>query len=152
MQKLLNCKYIGDMETRIKYIKKKNNGWYYAVQVKKWIFWKTIYTDAIFANVEKFIDKLSQIDDLNNKTKYLNKIVYDGWAVRNVYTNVGISQLLNFFTSYPSVRKSDNKSEIIWADNNGNYIPTIEIRSKELFGKECLEPMKIRITIEQIDE
>ena len=57
------------MKTRIKYIKKKNNGWYYAVQVKMLIFWKTI-----------------------------------------------------------------------------------EIRGKELFGKECLEPMKIRITIEQIAE
>lgn len=140
------------METRIKYIKKKNNGWYYAVQVKKWIFWKTIYTDAIFANVEKFIDTLSKIDDFNNKTKSLNKIVYDGWAVRNVFTNTGISYSLNFFKSYPSRRKSDNNSEMIWTDINGNYIPTIDIKGKELFGKECLEPMKIRITIEQIEE
>ena len=64
------------METRIKYIK-KNTGWYYAVQIKPWIFWKTIYTDCIFANVEKFIDGLAKLDDINNKTKSLNKIVYE---------------------------------------------------------------------------
>lgn len=61
-----------NMETRIKYIK-KNNGWYYAVQIKMWIFWKTIYIDGIFANVEKFIDTLRQIDDFNSKAKSSNK-------------------------------------------------------------------------------
>ena len=139
------------METRIKYIK-KNDGWYYAVQVKTWIFWKTIYTDSIFANIEKFIDTLTQIDDTNNKAKSLNKIVYDGWVVRNVYANTGVGCSLNFFNSYPSRRKSDNKSEIIWADIYDSIIPIIEIKDKKLFGKECLEPMKLRITIEQIEE
>ena len=139
------------MKTRIKYIK-KTTGWYYAVQVKTWIFWKTIYTDGIFANIEKFIDKLIQIDDFNNKTKSLNKIVYDGWVVRNVFANTGISYSLSFFNSYPSRRKSDNKSEIIWAGTNNNLMPIIEIKDKKLFGKECLEPMKLRITIEQIEE
>ena len=61
-----------NMERRIKYIK-KNSGWYYAVQIKIWIFWKTIYTDGIFANVEKFIDTLRQIDDFNSKAKSSNK-------------------------------------------------------------------------------
>ena len=65
------------METRIKYIN-KNNAWYYAVQIKKWLFWKTIYTDTIFANVENFIDVLNQLDDFNNKTKSLNKIYLGG--------------------------------------------------------------------------
>ena len=61
-----------NMERRIKYIK-KNSGGYYAVQIKIWIFWKTIYTDGIFANVEKFIDTLEQIDDFNSKAKSSNK-------------------------------------------------------------------------------
>ena len=57
------------METRIKYIKKNLHEGYYAVQVKKCIFWKTIYTNTVFANIEKFIDALAQIDEFNNKTK-----------------------------------------------------------------------------------
>lgn len=136
------------METRIKYIK-KNNAWYYAVQIKKLIFWKTIYTDGIFANVEKFIDTLGQIDDLNSKTKSLNKIVYDGWAVRNVYGDRGIGHSIFFFDSRPTKRC---KSEMIWADINGNIIPKIEFNIDKLLGKECLEPMKLRITIEQIED
>lgn len=139
------------METRIKSIK-KDNKWYYAVQVKKWIFWKTIYTDDIFANIEKFIDTLAQIDDFNSKTKSLNKIVCNGWAVRNVYKGTGSAYSISFFESYPSRRKTDNKSELIWADINGCTVPAMEIKKAKLFGKECLEPMKLRITIEQIEE
>ena len=140
------------MEIKIKYIK-KNSTWYYAVQVKKWIFWKTIYTDGIFANIEKFIDALVQIDDFNSKTKSLTKIVYDGWAVRNVYEGIGMGHSIIFFESHPHKRrKLDNKSEMIWEDINGNLIPKMDINIDKLFGKECLEPMKLRITIEQIAE
>ena len=140
------------METRIKYIKKNMYEGYYAVQVKKLIFWKTIYTDAIFANVEKFIDKLAKIDEFNSKINSLNEIVYDGWAVRNVYKNTGVGYSIYFFKSLPSRRKNDNNYEIVWEDCNGSITPTMEIKSKTLFGKECFEPMKLRITIEQIDE
>ena len=137
------------METRIKYIK-KNTGWHYAVQVKKWLFWKTIETCATFECAERFIDTLSQIDNFNNKTKSLNKIVYDGWVVRNVYKS-SIDYSISFFKSYPNKWKSNN-SEIIWEDCNGNLVPTMKIKVKEFFGKKCLEPMKLRITIEQIEE
>lgn len=58
------------MKTRIKYIKKNDFEGYYAIQVKIWIFWKTIYTDSIFANVEKVIDALGQINDFNGKVKH----------------------------------------------------------------------------------
>lgn len=139
------------MEIRVKYITANNVG-YYAVQVKKCIFWKTIYTNDVFTNIEKFINTLVQIDDFNNKTKSLNKIVYEGWAVRNVYSNIGPSPTINFFNSYPSKRKTDNKSELIWKDIDDSIIPTMEIKVKELFGKKCLEPMKLKITIEQIEE
>lgn len=140
------------METRIKYIK-KNTGYYYAVQIKKWLFWKTIYTDAIFANAEKFIDTLAQIDEFNNKTKALNEIVYEGWAVRNVYKNTGPSYSISFFNSPVHQNKhNDGKAERTWADINDNIVSIMEIKTKKLFGKECLEPMKMRITIEQIEE
>lgn len=141
------------METRIKYIKTTNNGWLYAIQVKKWLFWKTIETYASFEGAERFLNTLKDIDDFNSKTKSLNKIVCDGWAVRNVYKETGIGHSLKFFESYPS-RKYEfvNKSEMIWSDINGSMTPTMEIRMPELFDKECLEPMKLRITIEQIEE
>jgi hypothetical protein len=140
------------METRIKYIKKNITEGYYAVQVKKCIFWKTIYTNAIFTNVEKFIDTLSKIDEFNSRSKSLNKIIYEGWAVRNVYENTGIGYSINFFESYPSRCKSNKQTEMIWRDINGSIIPTIEIKGKTLFGKECLDPMKVRITIEKMEE
>lgn len=141
------------METRIKYIKKNDFEGYYAVQVKMWLFWKTIYTDSIFANVEKFIDTLTQIDELNSKAKSSKEIVFEGWAVRNVYKNSGPAYSIYFFNS--SVHKSkhtNDKTERTWVDTDNNIVPLMEIKAKKLFGKECLEPMKLRITIEQIEE
>ncbi len=141
------------METRIKYIKTNKNGWCYAIQVKKWIFWKTIETYATFEYAERFLNILEQIDDFNGKTKSLNKIVYNGWAVRNVYKNIGASYSLSFFESYPKRIQVDEKNQIVWGDSTNNTsTPTMEIKGKKLFGKECLEPMKLRITIEQIKE
>jgi len=140
------------MKTRIKYIKTNKNGWCYAIQVKKWIFWKTIETYASFEGAERFLNTLKEIDDFNDKAKSLNKIVYNGYAVRNVYENIGIGYSVNFFESYPSRCKSDKQTEMIWRDINGSSTPTMEIKGKKLFGKECLEPMKLRITIEQIEE
>ena len=141
------------MEIRIKYIKKNATEGYYAVQIKKWLFWKTIYTDAIFANITKFVNTLAQIDEFNNKTKSLDKIVYNGWAVRNVYKNSGTAFSISFFNSSVHKRKhNDDKSEITWVDCNDNIVPKMEIKAKTLFGKECLDPMKVRITIEKMEE
>ena len=140
------------METRIKYIKTTKTGWLYAVQVKKCLFWKTIEAYASFEGAERFLNTLKEIDEFNGKTKTLNKIVYNGWAVRNTYKFTGISNAVNFFESYPIRCKTDDKSEIIWRDINDNRISLMEIKTKKLFGKECLEPMKLRITIEQIEE
>ena len=139
------------METRIKYIE-KNSSWYYAVQVKKWLFWKTLKLCSTWLDVDNFFIEMKKVDDFNSKTKSLNKIVYNGWAVRNVYKNTGIAYSISYFGSYPSRSKTADNSEIIWKDINDNRIPLMEIKSKTLFGKECLEPMKLRITIEQIEE
>jgi hypothetical protein len=138
------------METRIKYIKRKNS-WYYAVQVKRWIFWKTLKLCFTWVEVENFLNTLKEIEEFNSKTKSLNKIVYDGWVVRNVHTT-GIDYVLKFFESCPRKYKTGNNSETIWEDCNGSLVPTMKIKCKKLFGKECLEPMKVRITIEQTEE
>lgn len=139
------------MERRIKYVyKKKNNSYCYAVQVKKWLFWKTIYTDFSLTNIEKFIDTLDQIDEFNNNS--LNKIVCDGWAVKNLYKS-GPDCFIKFYQSYPSRRKIDDKFAIVWEDSNGFVTSPILFYTEKLFGKECIEqPMKLRITIEQIGE
>lgn len=149
------------METRIKYIKTTNSGWVYAVQVKKWLFWKTIESYASFEGAERFIDTLSQIDEFNNKTnssneivsKSLNNIVYEGWAVRNIHHNGDLYSKVNFYTSYPSKRENSNVfNGTLWKDANGYVDPIIEIKGKKFFGEKCLKPMKMRITIEQIEE
>jgi hypothetical protein len=117
------------------------------------LFWKTIYTNTVFVHVEKFIDTLAQIDEFNNKTKSLDKLVYEGYAVRNVYKNAGTAFSISFFNSLVHQRKiTDSKTERTWADCNDNIVPKMEIKAKTLFGKECLEPMRVRITIEKIEE
>lgn len=60
------------METCIKSVKKKN-GWYYAIQVKKyflikkWTFWKTIKLCSTWLQVEEFFNEMEKIDDFNKK-------------------------------------------------------------------------------------
>lgn len=141
------------MKTRIKYIKINKNGWCYAVQVKKWLFWKTIESYASFEGAERFLNTLKEISDFNSKAKSSNKIVYNGWAVRNMHKNTGPAFLISFFNSSVHKRKYNNDGyERIWADCNDRTMPTMEINTKTLFGKECIEPMRLKITIEQIDE
>lgn len=139
------------METRIKYIKTNKNGWCYAIQVKKWIFWKTIEAYVSFEGAERFLNTLKEIDDFNGKTKSLNKIVYDGYAVRNVYENTGSAFSISFFNSSVHKRNNGDTPVRTWADCNDKITPMMEIKAEELFGKECLEPMKLRITIEQME-
>lgn len=140
------------METRIKYIK-KNNNWYYAVQIKKRLFWKTLKLCSTWLEVDNFFIEMKKVDDFNSNIKSSNKIVYNGWAVRNVYKNTGDAFSISFFDSPVHKRKhNDNVPERTWADCNDNIVPKMEIKTKTLFGKECLEPMKLRITIEQIEE
>ena len=149
------------METRIKYIKKYAAEGYYAVQVKKWLFWKTIYTDAIFANITKFVNTLAQIDEFNSRTKSSNEIVsksldnivYEGWAVRNIHNNGDLYSKINFYTSYPSKRENSKVfNGTLWKDANGFIDPIVEIKGEEFFGEKCLKPMKLRITIEKMEE
>ena len=141
------------METRIKYIKINKNGWCYAVQVKKWLFWKTIETYASFEGAERFLNTLKEIDDFNSKKlKSANKVVYTGYGVRDIISNGSPDWRLSFFTTYPKKTKRASSGGIEWVDSCGHALPLISINLPKLFGKECLEPMKLRITIEQIEE
>ena len=74
------------MKRRIKYIKTTKNGWLYAVQVKRWIFWKTIETYASFEGAKRFLNTLEEIDGFNNKTKSSNDIVYSKGEFKDGYT------------------------------------------------------------------
>ena len=82
----------------------------------------------------------------------MNKIVYEGWAARNVHKITGPSYSIGFFDSPIHKCKSNEMSEIRWEDSYEISTPVMDINIKKLFGKECLEPMRLRITIEQIEE
>lgn len=142
------------METRIKYIK-KNNSWYYAVQTKKWVFWKTLKLCSTWLDVEKFFDFLEKVEEYNNKNnnpKHVNKVVYTGYGVRDIISNGSSDWMLSFFTTYPKKTKRCSTGGLDWVDSHGHSLPFISINLPKLFGKECLEPTKLRITIEQIEE
>lgn len=138
------------METRIKYIK-KNNKWYYAVEAKKWIFWKTFKLCDTWLAVENFFNELEKVDDFNNKSKIIRKTVYEGYGVRGIFPSGRPHASLGFFTTYPK-KTEDNDRGINWTEPHGDVLPLLDIRLPKLFGKECLDPMKLRITIEQIVE
>ena len=137
------------METRIKYIK-KNNSWYYAVQIKKWIFWKTLKLCSTWLAVDEFFNEMEKIEKYNNKINSLNEIVYEGWAVRNISKRNGSFGHLEIFKSYPT--KFNDDGYVLWKNDYGSALSDIQIKCDKLFGKECLEPVKLRITIEQIEE
>lgn len=140
------------METRIKYIK-KNNSWYYAVQTKKWIFWKTLKLCSTWIDVEKFFDFLEKVEDYNNKNgKSVNKVVYTGYGVRDIISTGSPDWKLGFFTTYPKQKKRCSTGGLEWVDSHEHTVPLISINLPKLFGKECLEPTKLRITIEQMEE
>ena len=138
------------METRIKYIE-KNNSWYYAVQVKKWVFWKTLKLCSTWLDVDNFFNEMKKVDDFNSKSKSVNKVVYTGYGVRDIISSGEPYWKLGFFTTYPKKTKRCSSGGIEWVDSCGHALPLISINLPKLFGKEGLEPMKLRITIEEIE-
>lgn len=139
------------METRIKYIKTNKNGWCYAIQVKKWIFWKTVETYATFEGAERFLNILKDVDNFNVKVKTLKKAVYTGYGVRSIYESGRPHSSLGFFTTCPK-KVEDSDGGVDWSGPHDDVLPLLDIRLPKLFGKECLEPMRLRITIEEIEE
>lgn len=136
------------MKIRIKHIR-RDNRLNFAVQTKSFIFWKTFNVYSTIGEAENAVKSIKKIESINNNND--NKtLVYNGWLARNVY-DFGPAHDINFFESYPT-KKCDG-SKVYWKNGyDGSTMPKMEIKQKSIFGKECLEPMKVRITIEQIED
>lgn len=137
------------MEIRIKPIANaKNTSFIFAVQIKKFLFWKTFIKTNTIESAERVVKTIKNIDNFNNKNDN-PKIIVDGWAVRKIY-NSGVSPKLHFFRNYP-IRTRNEENEIFWRDSNTSF-PFLEIDAKSLFNKDSLIPTKLRITIEEIED
>ena len=137
------------MKVRIKERKCKY-GISYIIQIKRGLFWKTLETGLTLENAQSLVNDLVEMDNFNNNSDTKNKMVYEGWAVRNVSKQLGSFRHLEVFKSYPT--KFNDDGEVFWKGEYGTSFSDIQIKCDKLFGKECLEPMKLRITIEQIEE
>lgn len=121
----------------------------YAVQVKRFLFWKTLatYTDVNVATSEA--NKLKNIK-LYNETKQ-EKIEYEVWAVRDKFSD-SYSQKVNMYCEYPECCVHGKKDttmagSVTWRSDNGEKLT---LRIKSLFNSKCYEPMKVKVTIEKI--
>ena len=122
----------------------------YCVQVKRFLFWKTVNISESLDSAMESYDSLIKMDGINNPPpptppKEENEtVVMYGWMVRNQYTS-GIAKTLNVYSNTPTYSRN-RFGDICWSGNEIAYIPT----SKNLFGDLGLEPSKIKITIEKL--
>lgn len=131
------------METRIK-VKKIRDEIVYYVQVKRFLFWKTLAYGTTFKDIENTIEILKKVNEINNPKN--KKVVFEGWMARSQFENSGISYSIDVYSEYPEYKRSDNKKTIYWS---GNQIASIKTR-QHLFGEIGLEPRKVKITIEKL--
>lgn len=120
----------------------------YYVQVRRFLFWRNASWHRSLDEAKRTVSELKELDKFNN-TQSANKLVYDGWAVRNVGT-IGAYNSFGFFHGSKPVRKS-KEGQTYWENCDGYYNPFIEVKTKKLFGKEFLEPSRMRITIEMME-
>jgi hypothetical protein len=137
------------MDIRIKEIGSKN-GIKYAVQIKRFIFWKTLVIKDSFSLAQQEVTSLIEMEKFNNNVCGKNKISYNLWAVRNV-SKMGPYPSINMFESKPiMVPQSDGG--VMWRDERALYGGLITVFGKNKFlGKDFIEPTKLRITIEEIE-
>lgn len=121
----------------------------YYVQVRRFLFWRNVSWHRSLDEAKRKVSELKELDKFNN-VQSANKFVYDGWAVRNV-GDLGAYNSFGFFHGSKPVKKCKG-AQTSWEDGNGYYNPLIEVRAKKLFGKEFLEPSRMRITIELIED
>lgn len=131
------------MDIRIK-VKKLGHEIVYFVQVKRFLFWKTLAYGTDFKDLENTIEILKKVNDINNPKN--KEVVFEGWMARNQYENTGISSVIEVYSEYPEYKRSDDKKTIYWS---GNQIASIKTR-QQLFGEIGLEPHKVKITIEKL--
>ena len=131
------------MDIRIR-VKKLRHEIVYYVQVKRFLFWKTLAQRTTFKDVENIIETLKKVNEINNPKN--KEVVFEGWMARNQYENTGISYSVDVYSEYPEYKRSDDKKTIYWS---GNQIASIKTR-QHLFGEIGLEPHKVKITIEKL--
>lgn len=136
------------MDIRIKEHMDDYNLAYY-VQVRRFLFWRNVCWHKSLDEAKRKVAELKELDKFNN-SQSANKFVYDGWAVRNV-GELGTYHSFGFFHGPKPVKKSDG-AQTHWENCDGYYNPFIEVKTKKLFGKEFLEPSRMRITIELIED
>lgn len=83
------------------------------------------------------------MEEFNNPTPPKKTYTFAGWAVRSQHLS-GPSKVLTVFGDYPKYN-NDNKGMIWWSGRE-----TGSIRVDNLFGKEGIEPQKVKITVEEI--
>lgn len=54
------------MKMRVKYVR-HGADWRYELQVKKWLFWKTVDRFVTLKRVEEFLDTLKEVDEFNKR-------------------------------------------------------------------------------------
>jgi hypothetical protein len=121
----------------------------YYVQVRRFLFWKNVSWHRNLDDAKRKVAELKELNSFNN-AQCANKFVYDGWAVRNV-GNLGAYNSFGFFHGSKPTKRSEG-AQTFWENSDGYYHPLIEVKAKKLFGKEFLEPSRMRITIELIDD
>ena len=136
------------MEIRIKEHMDDYNLAYY-VQVRRFLFWRNVCWHRSLDEAKRKVAELKELDKFNN-AQSANKLVYDGWAVRNI-GNLGSYNSFGFFHGSKPIKKNEG-ALTFWEDSDGYYNPLIEVKTKKLFGKEFLEPSRMRITIELIED
>lgn len=136
------------MEIRIKEHMDNYNLAYY-VQVRRFLFWRNVCWHSSLDEAKRKVAELKELDKFNN-AQSANKLVYDGWAVRNV-GNLGAYNSFGFFHGSKPTKRSEG-AQTFWENSDGYYNPLIEVKTKNLFGKEFLEPSRMRITVELIED
>ena len=127
------------MEIRIKE-KSAKIGIEYAVQVKRFLLWKTV---ASYTDIKVAIDFANELKNVNDFNKPKNeKVEYYLWAVRPKYSDY--SSYVDMYLNCPC-KRIDKDGWVTWGSGE-----KIRMKVNELFGSECLEPMKVKITIEKI--
>ena len=121
----------------------------YYVQTRRFLFWKNVSWHRYLDDAKIKVAELKELNSFNN-AQSANKLVYDGWAVRNT-GELGTYTSFGFFHG-PKPIKTCKGSQTFWENGDGYYNPLIEVKEKKLFGKEFLEPSRMRITIELIDD
>ena len=117
----------------------------YCVQVKRFLFWKTVNISESLDSAMEIYDSLIKMDSINNPPKKENEsVVMYGWMVRNQYTS-GIAKILNVYSDNPTYYRN-RFGDICWSGHSIGDIQT----EKNLFGDLGLEHSKIKITIEKL--